>query len=116
MARKASGRRERPRLSDSRYEELVEEATVDAYGDSEQAVGWLTAIEQNVAFPYQTELFGLLVQVTAVDVDERDEIVADCRAGGRRRKIALTELPGPASAVPGAEWIEAYCRWRGVRR
>jgi hypothetical protein len=35
----------RPRLSKARLDELVKEALVDAYGESEQAAGFYTMLE-----------------------------------------------------------------------
>jgi hypothetical protein len=37
------------RLSRARLNELVEEATTDAYGDSEQAAGFYTMMENDLA-------------------------------------------------------------------
>jgi hypothetical protein len=44
-------------------EQLVEEAVVDAYGDSEQRTGFLTMLEENVAFPFETEVLRVPVTV-----------------------------------------------------
>jgi hypothetical protein len=37
----------------------VEEAIVDAYGDSEQLVGFLTMLEENLACPFTTTILAL---------------------------------------------------------
>src|SRR5262249_52583087 len=37
----------RPRISRARLEEMIEEATTDAYGESERTTGWFTAIEEH---------------------------------------------------------------------
>jgi hypothetical protein len=42
-----------PRLSKARLDELVEEALVDAYGESEQAAGFYTMIENDLRLPFQ---------------------------------------------------------------
>lgn len=100
------------RLSKRRLRELIEEATLDAWGDSEQAVGWMTMIEDNVGFPFETELLGVTVVVNGVDVTDRDELVAVCRRGKHRQTIPLADLPTPLLSPVGAEWIEAYRLWR----
>jgi len=36
------GNRRPPRISKARLEEMIEQATVDAYNESEQITGWFT--------------------------------------------------------------------------
>ena len=38
-----------PRISKARLEEMIEQATVDAYDESEQITGWFTMIDENLA-------------------------------------------------------------------
>ena len=102
--------------SRERLDELIEEATVDAYGPAEQAVGWLTMIEEHVGFPFVTEVLGIDAEVVGVDLTEMDEILAVCRRGNHSQRILLSELPLPSSPPAGAERIEAYRVWsRGPR-
>jgi hypothetical protein len=90
---------------------LIEEATVDAYGESEQLVGFLTMIEENLALPFVTRVLGVEVTVDRIDMTAADQIVAICRRGRTRQAILILELPLPKPAPKGAEWIEAYRRW-----
>ena len=113
MRRKIASRASRSgNLSDGRYRELVDEATVDAYGESEEAGGWLAVIDDNVSFPFDVELLGVDVTVVGVDMTEACELVALCRSGKSRLKVSLPELPLPSPQPKGAEWIEAFQRWR----
>ena len=41
---------QQPRLSKARLDELVEEALVDAYGESEQVTGFYTMVEKTFDF------------------------------------------------------------------
>jgi hypothetical protein len=100
-----------PRLSRARLEELVEEATTDAYGDSEQAAGFYTMMENDLATPFTTQVPGVEVTVERVDMTE-DEIVAVCKRGGKLQKIPILDLPLPSPPPNGAEWIAAYRYWR----
>ena len=94
---------------------LIEEAIVDAYGESEECTGFYTMIEGNLALPFETEVLGVRVTVERVDLTDADEIVAVCRRGSKRQKIPVVDLPLPKPPPAGAEWIEAYRRWaRGV--
>ena len=102
----------RPRLSKERLEELIEEATVDAYGESEQAGAFYTMMENDLHMPFTTQILGVEVTVESIDMTDDDEIVAVCSRGGKRQKISILELPLPSPAPEGADWIEAYRYWR----
>lgn len=101
-------------LSIARLSEMIEEATVDAYGESEQVGGFFTKIDERLAVPFETALLGLPVTVKGVDLTERDEIVAVCTRGRLRQAIPILDLVLPSPLPAGAEWIEAYRYW--VRR
>jgi len=47
-----------PVVSQARLREMIEDATVDAYGDSEQATGWHTMLEEHLALPFETTVLG----------------------------------------------------------
>ena len=47
------------RLSKARLDELVEEALVDAYGESEQVTGFYTMMENDLRLPFETEILGM---------------------------------------------------------
>ncbi len=94
-----------------RLEELVEEAVVDAYGESEQRTGFFTMLEDNLALPFETEVLGVPVTVERIDLTDADEIVVICRRERRRQTIPILDLPLPVPPPAGAEWIEAYRHW-----
>ncbi len=113
MRRKTARRTKRSgNLSDERFRELVEEATVDAYGEEEEAGGWLAVIDDHVGFPFDVDLLGVKVAVVGVDMTDACELVALCRRGKNRLKVSLLELPPPSPPPEGVEWIEAFQRWR----
>lgn len=91
--------------------EMIEEATVDAYGQAEQAVGFLTMLEQHLRVPFQAEVLGVEVTVRRVHVTDANEIVAVCQRGRARQAIPILLLPLPSPPPCGWEWIEAYRRW-----
>jgi hypothetical protein len=101
-----------PRLTKDRLEEMIEEATVDCYNDSEQITGWFTLIEENLALPFETTILGVQVTVKRIDLTQSDQIVAVCARGRDRQTLPILELPLPTPPPDGAEWIEAYRRWR----
>jgi Calcium binding len=90
---------------------LVEEATVDAHGESEQRVGFYTLLDERLETPFDTEILGVTVTVERVDITDDEQIVAICRRGRTRQSIPILELPLPSPRPTGAEWIEAYRLW-----
>lgn len=112
--RKAGQSRGRQRgrpISEARLRQMIEEATVDAYGESEQLGGFYTMIDDHLAVPFETTLLGIPVTIRRVDLTERDEIVAICARGRLRQAIPILDLVLPSPAPAGAEWIEAYRYW-----
>jgi hypothetical protein len=85
---------------------MIEQATVDAYGDSEQITGWFTMIEEHLAVPFETKVLGVPVTVERVDLDRSQQIVAICRRGRMRQSLPIIDLPLPTPLPDGAEWIE----------
>ena len=92
--------------------EMIEQATCDAHGESEQTVGWFTMIEENLAVPFETTVLGVPVTVERVDLSQSEQIVAVCRRGRYRQALPILDLPLPSPRPEGADWIEAYRLWR----
>ena len=90
------------------FQTLIEAATVDCYNDSEYVTGFYTMIEDHLATPFHTEVLGVEVTVTKVDLTADDQITAVCARGKHRQRISILDLPLPTPPPDGAEWIEAY--------
>ena len=90
---------------------LIKEATVDAYGESEQIVGFYTMIEDHLGMPFGVEILGVIAAVERIDMTDDEQIVAVCRRGRARQAIPILDLELPVPPPTGAEWIEAYRRW-----
>ena len=105
-----AGRRRWP-PSGTRLKQLIAEAIVDAYDDSEQRVGFLTMLEEGLSLPFETDMLGVRVTVERIDLNEAEEVVAICRHGRSSQAIPLVDLPLPSPRPAGAEWIEAYRHW-----
>jgi len=104
-------RRRNKRPSAARLDSLIEEAIVDAYGESEQRVGFLTMLEENLALPFVTEMLGFQIAVDQIDMTDDEQIVAVCSRGKIRQRVPILDLPLPDPPPDGAEWIEAFRRW-----
>jgi hypothetical protein len=95
----------------ARLDELIEEAIVDCYNESEQVSGFFCMLEDQLAVPFTTKLLGEEIIVEKIDITEEDQIVAICRRGRNRQRISILDLPLPSPGLAGAEWIEAYRHW-----
>jgi hypothetical protein len=94
---------------------MIEEATIDAYGESEQATGWYTMFEEYLELPFETTVLGVAVTVASIDLRESNQIVALCIRGRDRQAISVVDLPLPSPKPAGSDWIEAYRYWLGQR-
>ena len=102
----------RPSLSLAKLDEMIEEATVDAYGELEQTVGFFTLLEERLKLPFKTEVLGVEVIVERLDMtDDDQQIVAVCSRGKSQQPVPILDLTLPDPPPEGAEWIEAFRRW-----
>lgn len=104
-------RRARNATDRTKLDAMVEEATVDCYNETEQAIGFYTMIEEHLEVPFETAVLEVPVTVTGVDLSGDDRIVAICVRGKARQPIPILDLPLPRPPPAGAEWIEAYRYW-----
>ena len=111
--RQATAVRTRGALGAAKLAEMIEEATVDAYGEGEQATGWFTVIGDNLDMPFDTNVLGVAVTVKRLELLDDNSIVAVCARAARTQAIRIVDLPLPSPKPEGAEWIEAYRHWLG---
>jgi Calcium binding len=103
--------RHRSKLPPGDLERMAEEATVDAYGESEQACGFYTMLENDLELPFNTAVLGSEVTVEGIDLTADDRIVVVCRRGPERQRFPILDLTLPELPPEGWEWIEAYRHW-----
>lgn len=108
-------KKKRTKLDKQTLDAMVEEATVDAYGDEEQLYGLLVMLQDNLDLPFETEVLGVTVEVVEVDQIRGGCFAAMCKRGHHRQAIPITALPLPSPPPRGAEWIDAYLHWMGER-
>ena len=92
-------------------DEVIEEATVDAYSESEQTTGFYTMLEEHLGVPFKTEVLGVEVTVERVDMTDDEPIVTVSERNKSRQRIPIADLPLPDPPPEGSEWIDAYRRW-----
>jgi hypothetical protein len=103
------------RPTKSLLKEMIAEATVDAYDESEQAMGWECVLNEYLELPFTTKVLGAEVSVTGLELRDDNRIVAICTRGKAKQAIALLDLPLPSPRPEGAEWVEAYRYFLGGR-
>jgi len=90
---------------------LIDQATVDAYDEDEQAAGFFAVLEENLQIPFSTTVLGMPVVVESLELGSRNRISAICKREGHRQRISLEDVTLPKPAPRGAEWVAAYCLW-----
>lgn len=101
-------------MDKERLEALLEEATVDCYGEHEEFAGVVCTLGDELRFSLKATVVGEPVKVVGIDERRsslRRGIVARVRRGGQEYRGGLAELefvdPDPVSA----EWLEVYQYW-----
>jgi len=88
----------------------IDLALTDAYGEDEQAVAWLSCIE---------ELFGRFKQLTLLGEDvtlvgfnlNRHAVIAVCRKGKRKVRATLDSIEFPDLAPTERLWLQAWKKY-----
>ncbi len=100
-------------------DELIEQITVDAYGD-EGYWSFRQAFEDHIKFPMTASVVGAEVSVSEVDFDgdERRGLTAAVQRDHRTWTVSLLdiEIEIDASQHRFARLVDAYRRWLGADR
>ena len=91
--------------------DCFEAATVDAYGEEEQAVGWLTCIQEMFDKFEHVTVLDQEVDLEGFDLANERAVVAICRKGRKKTKIALESVEFPKLSPKEKLWLEAYREW-----
>lgn len=100
----------------SRFEALLEEATVDCYGDEEEFWGVFCTLDEHLNFPLQARALSEPTEVVGLDEEHsslRRGIVARVCKGEREYSVALAELEFVNPDLVSVEWLEVYQHWLG---
>jgi len=88
--------------------ECIELALVDAYGDEEQAVAWLTCIEEMFGRFKQVELMGRQVTLDGFDLAQGSVIVAVCKEGKKSARVAIESVKFRGMTPIEVRWLKAW--------
>ena len=93
----------------SDLDRVLETILVDAYGDDEQYVAFLTVFEEETTLPAAATLLGGPVTVTGLDyTDPARGLVAVCEGRQGSGEVSLADLAFPPETVTA--WIHAAYR------
>ena len=98
-------------------DELIDEVTVDAYGEDEQLWAFRQAFEDEGRLPFPGQVVGVDVQVESIDYegDERRGLIAGCRRDKQLHVTSLLDItPSPPVHRQTRRLLDAYRRWSGV--
>jgi hypothetical protein len=88
----------------------IDLALTDAYGEDEQAVAWLTCIEEMFGRYKQVRLMGNEVTLVGFDLRSHD-VVAVCQQGERRARVTLDSIGFPPLTSVEQLWLRAWKRF-----
>lgn len=92
----------------------IELALTDAYAPDEQAVAWLTCIEEMFTRFKQVKVMGNAVELVGFDLDNQ-ALVAVCRHGKSKAHVALDSVEFPELTPIEARWLQAWKRFSAGR-
>ncbi len=102
------------KLSDTRYEELLEQATVDCYDEEEEFAGILATLEDVLDYPLHAMLAGESVTVREIDSQRsslRRGILAVAERNGKSYTVSLADLVFEQLDPESDEWLAMVRRW-----
>ena len=91
---------------------LIEELTVDAYGDEEQLVGFLTGAEDALTVGEIATVAGVEIRIVSIECgpDARRGLLAVCERDSRRFELSLADIVFDESSEL-SQTVAAYRRW-----
>ena len=98
----------------SELDVLIDDLTVDAYGDEEQLAGFLVGADEALQGGEPASIAGIEVEVVEVDSgpDARTGLTARVQRNGQTYDVALADLTFAADSQLGLI-VAAYRRWQG---
>jgi hypothetical protein len=101
------------KTSKKRLKELIEEGTIDCYGEDEQFSGMATMLEDNVDCPFKAKVVGEEVTVLGFEWPKMGfGLKAECERNGKKHLVDVGSLEFVKPYPEGYEWIESFLLWR----
>ena len=88
----------------------IDLALTDAYGEDEQAVAWLTCIEEMFGRFKQVKLLGEDALLVGFELN-RHTVIAVCNQGQRKVRTTLDSIELPNLTPVERRWLQAWKRF-----
>lgn len=88
----------------------IDLALTDAYGEDEQALAWLTCIEEMFRRFKQVKVMGRDVSLVGFDLSDHAVVVV-CRHGKRKARVTLDLVEFPEPTPVEQCWLKAWKRF-----
>ncbi len=85
----------------------IDVALIDAYGEEEEAVAWLSCIEEMFGRFAQVSVMGRDVVLIGFDLRHGD-VVAVCRDGKHKARLTLDSVDFPGLTPIEKRWLQAW--------
>lgn len=104
-------------LDDLSLDELIEQITVEAYGDGGYW-SFRQAFEDHIDFPIAASVIGAETTITEIDFDgdERRGLTATVERDGRTWIVSILDIEVPDGEARFMRLAAAYRRWLGEGR
>ena len=90
----------KPKPNRAREKRIIHEIVVDAYDESERAMGWYCYLEEKLAFPFKARCIALR-SISPLKLDEQVKVIAMAEAGDCMREMFVRiEFAGRRLGVP----------------
>jgi len=92
-------------------DDCVDVATMDAYGEYEEATGWQTCFETLFEDVKQVKVLGEDVTLEGFDLINELSVVAVCRRKNKKAKVAPESVEFPKMTKMQILWMKAWKEW-----
>ncbi len=101
-------------LDDADVSAALEDATVDAYGESEEHSGLLTLIEDELQFPFRARILGEEVSIVGMEWPDDDSFGLNliCETGRKKYLVEARSFKLIAPFPKGHLYLAAYLEWK----
>lgn len=89
-------------------DECIELALMDAYGEEEQAVAWLTCIEEMFGRFEQVDVMGRRVTLAGFDLAHGSVVVAICKEGRKSTRVAIESVKFHGMTPIESRWLKSW--------
>lgn len=101
-------------MKKNKYEKIIDEATVDCYGEYEQFSGWTCFLEEKLPLPLKYVIFGEEADIIGIDTDENGTcVLAIIKKGKEKIRVPVQDLKFKGKNAKYMLWIDAYKQWLG---